>query len=52
VIEAAKSLTEAGAKVVKIVGTIDRLQGGKENIEAAGYAYESLFTREDLGIGG
>jgi orotate phosphoribosyltransferase len=52
VIEAAKSLTEAGGKVVKIVGTIDRLQGGRENIEAAGYKFESLFTREDLGIVG
>jgi orotate phosphoribosyltransferase len=52
VIEAAGELTKAGATVLKIVGTIDRLQGGRENIEQAGYAFESLLTREDLGIGG
>ena len=50
VIEAAKVLTDAGAKVLKIVCTIDRLQGGRENIEQAGFAFESLLTREDLGI--
>jgi orotate phosphoribosyltransferase len=50
VIEAAKVLTDAGAKVVKIIGTIDRLQGGRENIEKAGFAFETLLTREDLGI--
>ncbi len=52
VIEAARALTAAGATVVKIVGTIDRLQGGRENITAAGFAFEALLTREDLGIGG
>lgn len=52
VIEAAKALTEAGATVARIVGTIDRLQGGRANIEQAGYAFESLLTREDLGIAG
>lgn len=52
VIEAAKSLTESGATVVRIVGTIDRLQGGRGSIESAGYSFESLLTREDLGIKG
>ncbi len=52
IIEAAKVITEAGSSVTKIVGTIDRLQGGRENIEAAGFTFESLLTREDLGIGG
>ncbi len=50
VVEAAKTIAEAGGKVVKVVATIDRLQGGRENIEQAGLAYESLLTREDLGI--
>ena len=50
VIEAAKALAAAGARVLKIVATIDRLQGGRENIENAGLAFESLLTREDLGI--
>ncbi len=52
VIEAGRALTNAGAKVVRIVGTIDRLQGGRANIEQAGFAFETLLTREDLGIAG
>src|SRR3954471_14604254 len=40
VIEAAKTLKDAGATVVKIVAVIDRLEGARENIESAGYAYE------------
>jgi len=52
VIEAAQALAAAGAEVLKIVATIDRLQGGRENIEGAGLAFESLLTREDLGITG
>ena len=50
IVEAAKTLEAAGAKVVKLLGTIDRLEGARENIEAAGYAYESLFTIRDLGL--
>lgn len=50
VIEAAKTLQDAGAKVEKIVAVIDRLEGARANIEAAGYTYESLFTTRDLGV--
>lgn len=50
VLEAAKVLQEAGAKVVKIVATIDRQEGARENIEGAGFAYDSLFTKADLGV--
>ena len=50
VLEAAEALKAAGAVVVKIVGVIDRLEGARHNIEAAGYAVESLFTIGDLGI--
>lgn len=50
IVEAAKSLEAAGAKVVKLLGAIDRLEGAGENIERAGYTYESLFTTKDLGI--
>ncbi|MFA6132768.1 MAG: orotate phosphoribosyltransferase [Phycisphaerae bacterium] len=50
VLEAAKVLQAAGATVTKIVCTIDRKEGARENIEAAGFAFESLLTREDLGI--
>ena len=50
VIEAAKIITEAGAKVERIVCVIDRKQGAGENITKAGFVFESIMTKEDLGI--
>jgi orotate phosphoribosyltransferase len=50
VIEAAKALKDAGAKIDRIVAVIDRQEGARENIESAGYAFEALFTTADLGI--
>jgi orotate phosphoribosyltransferase len=50
VLEAAKTLQDAGAKVDRIVAVIDRLEGARANIEAAGYSFESLFTTKDLGV--
>ena len=50
VIEAAKIITEAGAKVERIVCVIDRKQGAGENITEAGFVFESIMTKEDLGI--
>ncbi len=52
VLEAAKVITEAGAKVSNIVCVIDRKQGAAENITAAGYKFESILTKNDLGIKG
>ena len=50
VLEAAKIITEAGAKVKNIVCVIDRKQGAGENITNAGYKFESIFNKKDLGI--
>lgn len=50
ILEAAKVIEAQGAKVTKIIGTIDREEGARENIEAAGYTFESLFTKTDLGV--
>jgi orotate phosphoribosyltransferase len=50
VLEAAKSLLDAGAKIDRIVAVIDRQEGARENIESAGYVFEALFTTADLGI--
>lgn len=50
VLEAAKVIADTGAQVLKIIATIDRQEGARENIEAAGYAFDALFTTEDLGI--
>jgi orotate phosphoribosyltransferase len=50
VLEAAKVITEAGATVKKIVCVIDRKQGAGENIAQAGYKFEAILTKNDLGI--
>lgn len=50
VLEAAKSLKDAGAKIDRIVAVIDRMEGARQNIESAGYVFEALFTTADLGI--
>ena len=52
VLEAAKIITEAGARLKEIVCVIDRKQGAGENITAAGYNFDSIFTKNDLGIKG
>jgi len=49
-IEAMKVLTQVGAVVDRIVTVIDRQEGGRENIESAGFKLESLMTSADLGI--
>jgi len=50
VTEAAKIITDAGAAVKKIICVIDRKQGAEENITKAGYKFESILTKSDLGI--
>lgn len=49
-LEAAAVLREAGASVLAIIATIDRQEGARENVEAAGIRFDSLFTKSDLGI--
>lgn len=49
-IQSAKILRDAGKEVVAIMGTIDRLQGGQEEIEKAGFKHDTLLTIKDLGI--
>lgn len=50
VLEVAKSLQGAGARIDRIVGVIDRMEGARESIEKAGYKFEALFTTRDLGV--
>ncbi len=49
-IEAASLLREAGAEVLKIIATVDRLEGAAETFAGAGFAFEALFTTKDLGL--
>jgi orotate phosphoribosyltransferase len=50
VVEAAKTIAEAGGTVDKIVAVINREEGARENIEAAGFNFDALMTKTDLGI--
>jgi len=47
---AAKTLTQAGATITKILFAVDRLQGAAENVKGAGFEFGALLTREDMGI--
>lgn len=49
-LEAVGVLREAGANVLGVIATIDRLEGARENVEGAGLRFESLFTKADLGV--
>lgn len=49
-LEAVKVLQDAGANVLAVIATIDREEGARQNVEAAGIRFESLFTKTDLGV--
>ena len=49
-LEAVEVVRNAGAEVLKVIATIDRLEGARENFEAAGVPFETLFTKKDLGV--
>ncbi len=49
-LEAAKVIEAQGAKVQAIIATIDRQEGARENVENAGYRFDSLFVKSDLGL--
>ncbi|MEM1353498.1 MAG: orotate phosphoribosyltransferase [Planctomycetota bacterium] len=51
VLEAGVMLREEfNVEVPAIIATIDRQEGARENIEAAGFVFDALFTKSDLGI--
>jgi orotate phosphoribosyltransferase len=50
VLEAAKVIAASGATILKIIATIDRQEGARENVEQAGYAFDALFTVAELGV--
>ncbi len=49
-LQVGKVIESQGARVVKIVATIDRQEGAREAIEQGGYVFEALFTKADLGV--
>jgi orotate phosphoribosyltransferase len=49
-LKAVEAVREFGLNVTKVMAVIDRLEGGREAIEAAGLQLETLVTVRDLGI--
>lgn len=47
-IRAAKALREAGYEVEGVLALVDRLEGGREAIEAEGLKFSSIYTKEDV----
>lgn len=45
---AAAQVAETGARIVAIYTLLDREEGGRAQVEAAGYRLRSLFTRSEL----
>ncbi len=47
-IASAEKLRSMGMEVLFILGVVDREEGARENVEAAGFQLRSLFTRGEL----
>ncbi|HJS47611.1 MAG TPA: orotate phosphoribosyltransferase [Gemmatimonadales bacterium] len=51
-LQAVAAAREAGGTVLGVLAVVDRQQGGRAAIEAAGVGVTALFTAEELGLGG
>ena len=49
-LQAADKLREVGLEVAALLCVVDREEGGREQIEAAGLTFDPLFTATSLGI--
>jgi orotate phosphoribosyltransferase len=49
-LEAAATLAAGGANITRIVFAVDRMEGARENVQAAGYEFHAVLSAEDLGI--
>ena len=47
-LEAVDAVELHGCEVVEVITLLDRMEGGKENIEARGYKVFALFDRDEL----
>jgi orotate phosphoribosyltransferase len=47
-LKACQAVEEEGGEVVLTLTLVDRLEGGRENLEKKGYEFVSLLTRDDL----
>ncbi len=49
-LQAAETLTKAGAKIVRMAFALDRKDCAQENVEKAGYEFHAILSKDDLGI--
>lgn len=49
-LRAAMRLTEAGAAISRVLAVVDREQGGREAVNAAGYPFTALFRLGELPV--
>lgn len=49
-LQAAETLKNAGAIIVRLVFALDRMEGARENVESAGFEFNALLNKQDLGI--
>lgn len=47
-LEAVRAVEEHGATVAGVLTLVDRQEGGRERVEAAGYALAAVFTADEL----
>lgn len=45
---ATEVLVEAGAIVSRLIFALDRMEGARENVEAAGYDFQAILTIKDI----
>ncbi len=48
--EAITAVEDAGGRVVGVLAVVDRMEGGRDAIEAGGYSLETMVTIRDLGV--
>jgi len=48
--DAIAALSAEGARILGILAVVDREEGGRQVLERAGYAVESLLTASQLGL--
>ncbi|MEO8877313.1 MAG: orotate phosphoribosyltransferase [Polyangiaceae bacterium] len=47
-LKAAEKLAQSGFVVARVVALVDRLEGGRQAIESAGFAFASLYSKTDF----
>jgi orotate phosphoribosyltransferase len=47
-VKSIERLRAEGYEPIQVVAILDRQEGGRQRLKAAGYDLESIFTREDL----